>query len=281
MKTTALILSMLGLGLGGCIGGSFSGSNGGGGGGGDDIGGDDDTADARPAVPTPDAAPPPPIDDGRVKEGLAGLYKFRNVTGTIVADESGAVPPLDLTITDPAAVTLGADGVTVIAPTILSTERALKIYEPCVAAKAITIEAWVTPASTDTANVPERIAGMSIDPATRDFSLIQQNANYEARVRTTETNENGIPAVTTPGVTTLVQHVVYTRGEDGTTMTYLDGVGTPGPIILGSFVGWNSNYSFHVANEATLDRPWLGTLHLVGVRDLTQLEVSQNFAAGY
>lgn len=285
MKNLSLILVTIG--LGGCLemGGTFEGpapiDDG------EGPSPDASTLGEDPDPPAPpDAGPAIPVDDGRVKDGLAVLYKFADLTGNIIPDVSGVGEPLDLTIADPAAVQHGPEGLTVLAPTILSSERPLKVYEPCVASRELTIETWVTPATLTTPdNQPARIAGMSIDPATRNFSIVQVNAAYEHRVRTIQTNENGIPAVQTPQGTAqlTLQHIVYTRDELGNTMTYIDGVGTPGPVIEGSFVGWNSNYNIHVANEATLDRPWLGTVSLVAFycRDLTAEEVAQNFAAGF
>ena len=42
---------------------------------------------------------------------------------------------------------------------------------------------------------------------------------------------------------------------------------------------WNSQYSLQIANEATLDRPWLGKIHFVGLynRALSAEEVKNNF----
>src|SRR4051812_3429635 len=80
----------------------------------------------------PDAGPAVPADDGRVKDGLAALYKFQGIAGAPVPDVSGAGEPLDLTIADLGAVTIAPDGLTIDAPTILSSQRALKVYEPCV-----------------------------------------------------------------------------------------------------------------------------------------------------
>ena len=55
---------------------------------------------------------------------------------------------------------------------------------------------------------------------------------------------------------------------------------------VGTFEEWDvgtEEYRLAVGNELTLDRDWLGQLHLVAVFDraLTEDEVEQNFLAGY
>ena len=62
------------------------------------------------------------------------------------------------------------------------------------------------------------------------------------------------------------------------------------PLILSiaqmpwpKFRTWDSSFPFQLANEATLDRPWLGRIHLVAVynRGLTAAEIANNFRSGF
>jgi VanZ family protein len=50
-----------------------------------------------------------------------------------------------------------------------------------------------------------------------------------------------------------------------------------------NFRMWNSSFPFQIANEATLDRPWLGRIHLVAVynRALSLAEIGANFRSGF
>ena len=52
--------------------------------------------------------------------------------------------------------------------------------------------------------------------------------------------------------------------------------------ITGNFSNWDSSFLFGLANEFTMDRTWLGELHLVAIygHDLSAAEVLQNFSAG-
>jgi glycopeptide antibiotics resistance protein len=50
-----------------------------------------------------------------------------------------------------------------------------------------------------------------------------------------------------------------------------------------NFRTWNSNLPFQIANEATLNRPWLGRIYLVAVfnRALSLAEIGNNFRSGF
>ena len=62
------------------------------------------------------------------------------------------------------------------------------------------------------------------------------------------------------------------------------------PLILSAiespwpnFRTWNSQFAFQIGNEATLDRPWLGTIYLVALynRALSATEVAEHFQLGF
>jgi VanZ family protein len=50
-----------------------------------------------------------------------------------------------------------------------------------------------------------------------------------------------------------------------------------------NFRMWNSSFPFQIANEATLDRPWLGRIYFVAVynRALSPAEIDNNFRSGF
>ena len=50
-----------------------------------------------------------------------------------------------------------------------------------------------------------------------------------------------------------------------------------------NFRMWDANFPFQIANEATLDRPWLGRIYLVAVfnRALSLAEIGNNFRSGF
>ncbi|MFT5127700.1 MAG: hypothetical protein ACI8W8_001307, partial [Rhodothermales bacterium] len=148
-------------------------------------------------------------------------------------------------------------------------------------ANALSIEAWLQPANTKQ-DGPARIVTLSSDTLNRNFTLGQDGKKIDARLRTPQTSENGIPSLSADGLSTQLVHVVYTRARDGRTRLFIDGKKRAEGRTGGDFSNWDKNYEFALANELTGDRPWLGTLHMLAIypRVLAADEVEQHFAAG-
>lgn len=230
--------------------------------------------------------PPPGV---RVTTGLLSLYDFAATSGNVVYDVGGNGTPLNLTIADPAAVEWKNRGLAVIAPTrIVSATPANKIITACKQSNAITLEAWVKPAKIKQSG-PARIVSLSSTVHNRNITLGQGDNRgnvtdfYDVRLRTTETNKNGVPSLaSSPGsLTTELTHVVYTRNASGTAVLYLNGKEVARETISGELKAWTRDYKLHLANEANDDRHWLGEYHLVAFynRALTAAEVNHNFNA--
>lgn len=228
------------------------------------------------------AGPVEPVEDGLLVE-----YTFDEGTGSVVHDTSGAGTPLDLTIADLGAVEWADGALHVNAPTIITSEGAAsKIIDGCLATNELTMEAWIAPLQLNQAG-PARIVTLSVDPATRDFTLGQQNDLYYVfRLRSEETNVQGQPELQTPtgelDVKTVLTHIVLTRSALGERSIYINGELRSSDEVGGSFANWDVGYQFALANELTGDRPWLGALHYVAVYDrpLGELEVQTRFEAG-
>jgi|GEM_PF-553146 len=226
----------------------------------------------------------------RVIDGLTVLYTFQEGTGTTVNDISGVGTPMNLTIAEPSEVTWSPDVLSVHSPTIIRTDSAAtKLYDAIAATNEITVEAWIKPANV-TQDGPARVITMSADPSNRNFTLGQGlwGTNpadvVNARLRTTDTNNDGEPSITTSAgtISTELAHVVYTRNTAGIAQVYTDNIVRATGTIAGSFATWNSDYPFALANEMTVDRPWVGTFHMVAIyqRALNPSEVEQNFTVG-
>ncbi len=248
-----------------------------------DASGFDASADATADAFT-DGAPGDGSTVGRVTQDIVVLYTFEEGSSTTVQDVSGNGVPLNLTIENPAMTQwqpgfLDITGNTIVA----SSGAATKVHDACKASDEISVEAWVTPANT-TQGGPSRIFTFSEDPYVRNFTLGQEGNRYHMRLRTTATDANGEPATTssTGSLTTSLTHVLYTRAKDGTARIYLNGSIRGSRTVSGTFSPWVNTQKLGLANEHTLNRTWLGELHLAAVysRALTQAEASQNFAAG-
>jgi hypothetical protein len=84
-------------------------------------------------------------------------------------------------------------------------------------------------------------------------------------------------------VRTKLTHVVYTRDRAGRATFYLDGQERAATTVPGECSNWEGKYRLALANELTQDRPWLGELHRVVIRDraLSKKQIAQIFKAGH
>ena len=220
----------------------------------------------------------------RASGGLTALYTFDSGSGNTIRDRSGAGRPLDLTIDKPAAVQWQDGSLVVRSPTkIRSSGPAKKIIDGAKRSNATTIEAWVRPAN-DTQAGPARIVSLSANSSQRNMTLGQEGKQFHTRLRTTLTDDNGLPETGSPGGTakTALTHLVLTRDAAGSAFIYIDGKERAKQNVAGKFSNWNNDFPLILANEITGDRPWLGELHLVAIYDraLTAKEVGHNFQAG-
>lgn len=219
----------------------------------------------------------------RTRSGLVALYDY-NAPGAVVRDISGAGDAVNLRITDTNAVRWHASALEVRGKTLIRSDRAAtRISDAVRVSGRFTVEAWVQPATT-TATGPARIVTLSPNSSQRNFTLGQDGARFEVRMRTTQVSDNGVPATLSPAnsLTTNLTHVVYTRDRSGRTRIYLNGKLSVEQTVPGVTANFDGSYRLALANELSNDRPWQGTYHLVAVysRDLLPEEVEQHFQAG-
>jgi PKD repeat protein len=221
----------------------------------------------------------------RVSDGLVALYTFEEGQGATVRDLAPTTgEPLDLVLTDAAAASWVPSGLSVESGTILdSGATASKIINAVKATDEITVETWIAPADINQTG-PARIATMSTNGSARNLTLGQAADGYEARLRTTEKSNGGLPALSSPAgsASASVQHVVFVRDVAGVETIFVDGFEVSSQAVGGDFSGWDDGYRLLLANEITANKPWLGTLHLVAFYDraLSDIEIDQNHAAG-
>lgn len=221
----------------------------------------------------------------RVTKGMQVLYRFDEGGGKTVRDASGKGDPLDLTITDPSGVRWRPQGgLEIHSNTLISRERPPhRLIEALKKSKAITIEAWITPADTVQAG-PARIVTLSNGISSRNVTLGQDGDRIDVRLRTSNTDGNGMPSLRSPGgsVAAAPMHVVYSRDASGTAIVYIDGQEAGREKVEGDFSNWDDRFLLAVGNELSKDRLWQGTLHLIGLYDRARSveEVRQNHAAG-
>lgn len=220
----------------------------------------------------------------RVTSAIQVLYTFEEGDGSTVADVSGVGSPLDLTIQTPANTSWVTGALSIDSSTIVeSAGAATKIINAAQTTNEITVEAWVIPANT-TQEGPSRIATLSLDTGLRNFTLAQDEDEYDQRLRTTSTSNNGMPGIASGSetLTTTLTHVAYTRNLSGAAKFYINGIEVENETVAGNFSNWASDYKFGLANEFTMNRAWLGELHLVAVYNsaISEGDVRQNYASG-
>jgi pectate lyase len=215
---------------------------------------------------------------------LQVLYTFEEGSGTTVNDVSGVGSPLNLTVNDANAVDWIPGGLNISAPTIASSaNEATKLIEAAQASNELTIEAWIRPTHL-AQDGPARIVTLSEGQDRRNFTLGQEGATFDFRLRTTTTSDNGLPPLSTAGhcPTSGLYHVVYTRAESGAVKIYVNNTEKVNGNVGGDLSNWEDDYHLALANELSDDRPWLGAYYLVALysQALGPDEVSQNFNAG-
>ena len=130
---------------------------------------------------------------------------------------------------------------------------------------ALTIEAVIQTASTNQKG-PARIVSLSRDPGARDFTLGQEGSRVSFRLRTTRTSGNGTPQLDTGELATRRTHVACTF-DGKVKRVYVDGrPQSQTQDVGGDFSGWE-DMSLQIANEATGDRTWRGTVFRVAIYD--------------
>lgn len=205
--------------------------------------------------------------DGKLPKGLQALYRFDEGTGDAVHDSAKQGLPLDLTIESASAVEWSASGLTVKQPTLITSGGpARRLTNAIKKSKAVTLEAWITPADTKQ-NGPARILTLSSGISQRNFTFGQDGDKFEVRFRTKKTDGNGQPSLASPSGTVATQptHVVYTREAGGKARLYVNGEEKASRDVDGNLSNWDNGFQLGLANESSKDRPWSGTYHLVAI----------------
>ncbi|MEC9330936.1 MAG: DUF1592 domain-containing protein [Verrucomicrobiota bacterium] len=220
----------------------------------------------------------------RVNDNLLVFYDFRMANGALVKDRSSIGPPLDLKIENLQNVQRSSGGLKVIGNTIIrSIKPASKISKAIKESGEITLEAWIKPEKLKQSG-PARIVTVSGNSTNRNTTLGQVDGQYDVRFRTSETNNNGLPSISSKDTRFRLErtHVVYTRKENGKVNLYINGKLSYSGSVDGSTRNWDLSYRLGLANEISNGRPWLGTYYLVAVygRALSPDDIDRNYNAG-
>jgi hypothetical protein len=222
----------------------------------------------------------------RYENAQIALWEFKTGEGLAAFDTSGVEPAINLTFSGDVQW-FGGWGITINDGKAQGTTGASKkLHDLIRATGEYSIEAWVIPA-----NVTQemaRIVSYSAGQDARNFTLQQTMYDYNFRHRSSETDLNGDPALSTPSADEVLQaslqHVVATYGPVDGRRIYVNGelVTDMDPVPGGSLADWQDTFALVLGNEADGQGLWKGTLRLVAIHNrlLTPEQIVQNFDVG-
>jgi len=223
----------------------------------------------------------------RYEANIIAKYEFKTGAGNTAYDTSGVAPAADLTLTAGIGwvsgwgISIGAGGAAQA-----STSASQKLAQMIQSTGEYSIEVWATPANV--AQTDAYILTYSGDNTHRNMTLAQHAMQYEARTRSSNTDNNGAPALLTSATgmfaQATLQHVVLTYDAVNGQQIYVNGTytGDADPGKGGTLGNWDSTFALVLGNETTGQRQWQGVVKFAAIhgRALTAAQVQQNFAAG-
>jgi len=149
------------------------------------------------------------------------------------------------------------------------------------------IEAWLVPANV-TQDGPARIVSYSGSDISRNFTLGQTMYNYNFFNRSTTTDENGSPTVSTPDAAEVLQatlqHVVVSYDLINGRSIYVNGnlIIDDDPSGAGLLTDWDDSFVLVLGNETSQQYPWQGTIRFLAIhnRALTPEQIQGNYDVG-
>jgi len=219
------------------------------------------------------------------KDGLLAYYNLKTPLVRWVYDRSGYGQPLHMENKNTGDITREGDcGFKGNGHGIIRSGSASKVANGIMMTNALTLEAWVKPSNKNQSG-PARIVTISENTSARNFTLGQEGGKYVFRLKTTQTNNNGMPNRLSasnsvkPG---QEQHIVFTRDANGNERFYVDGELQYSGQVAGNLSNWGAHCSLGFFNEMTNNRAWKGSLKKVAIYDRAwnQTEVLANQALG-
>src|SRR5690606_7083413 len=221
----------------------------------------------------------------RYEANVIALYELKTGIGGTAFDTSGVDPAMDLSLSG-TVEWFGGWGLNFSGGKAqASTASSAKLRDQIAATGEYSIEAWVAPGNV--VQEDTRIVSYSAGLMQRNFNLGQTMYNYDFFNRSSNSDDNGNPQVSTPDAAEILQatlqHVVPTFDPVEGRRIYVNGMLVDEEAAAGgSLADWDDTFAFVLGNEVSGDRPWTGVIRLVAVhtRVLTEGQIQQNFAAG-
>lgn len=227
----------------------------------------------------------------RYDSNQIALYEFQTGKGLTAFDTSGVDPAADLSFSGD-VTWVGGWGINIkpvpggASKAQASTTTSRKLQQLISATGEYSIEAWVVPGNVTQEDA--RIVSYSGSRTARNFMMGQTLYNYDFYGRSTTTDANGTPQLSTADaderLQASLQHVVMTFDPVNGRRIYVNGefTGDLDGAGGGTLNEWDNSFAFVLGNEVSNDRQWTGVIRLVAVhnRALTGAQIKQNFVAG-
>lgn len=224
---------------------------------------------------------------GRFEKDVIAKWEFKTGSGSTAFDTSGVEPAINLNLNGEYSWINGWGIQFVKGKAQGSTSSSKKLHDLITATGEFAIEAWVVPANV-TQEGPARIISYSGGAQNRNFTLGQTLYNYDALLRTNNTDVNGEPALSTADadedLQASLQHVVVNYDPINGRRIFVNGVFTQDSdgVTASDLTNWNASYAFVLGSEVSGEFPWAGSIRMVAIhnRVLSDEQITQNFAVG-
>ncbi len=227
----------------------------------------------------------------RHTQNQIALWEFKTGSGSTAYDTSGLEPAMDLDISGD-VTWVGGYGLQFNASQNNGRAQATyqasqKLLNNIRSRGEYAIEAWVIPANVVQQN--KNIISYSASATERNFTIAQNEYNYQFYHRATTSNLNGDPRLETAAgdqdLQASLQHIVMNYDPVNGRRIYVNGVDTgdtDNNDVGGLMSNWNNTYAFILGNELGSNNGWKGTIRMVAIhnRALTMQQIQQNFKAG-
>jgi len=226
---------------------------------------------------------------GRIETNVIAKWEFRDGSGATSADDtSGVSPAMPLNLRGNVEW-LASGGVRINDGKLQgTTASSAKLYDRITASGEFTIEGWFVPLNV-TQDGPARIVTYSGDTDRRNFMLGQTLYDYDFQVRSSVTDADGLPAVSTPSddevLQATLQHVAVTYSAVDGRRIYVNGQlesVAPEAGGAGNFNSWDRNFVLAVGDEVSDDNQWQGTIRFLAIHDaaISAEDVQTNYDIG-
>ncbi|WP_020406677.1 LamG domain-containing protein [Hahella ganghwensis] len=224
---------------------------------------------------------------GRYESNIIAKWEFKTGEGTVAYDTSGLEPAINLNLLGDVEW-VGGWGIRLAGGKAQgSTSSSTKLFDLIKSSGEYSIETWVAPANV-TQEGPAVIIDYGGSDTRRNFTLGQTMYNYDFLQRSSTTDLNGEPALSTPDGEEILQatqqHVVATFSPSAGRQLFVNGklIEEPDSVSPGNLNDWDDTYAFVLGSEPSGNDAFEGTIRMVAIhnRALTEEQIKNNYDVG-